>query len=521
MKSNGVHPQPIASIRPNGPGTSFVWYGDCCSGIPGGSNEANFAAVNAVFQRLDTMPEVTFFVGDSIVGGEIPADAFRAQWRYWIDQEMAWYSGLGIPLYHVTSNHNTTNEVGEAVFREIHSDIPLNGPGVQQRLSYWIRQGDFLYVFINTNFSGRGGRGYVEHEWLDQALTEHADARHKLVIGHHPIFGVNGYDLYPLWRVDPADGKPFWEVLVRHGVFAYVCSHVLAFDVQVHAGVLQLCTGGAGTYGMGLGLMPEPCEYFHLVQGAIDATGLRYQVLDTSGKVREWLRWPEPALEAGDPVACDPASPPPAHGPDGAWIARFRLQGTAQSAAHDQTMLSGWDVHEGPETLWIGLEPAGRLTVQLVPEAGHGAQRWQGPALAAGELFDLEIGIHSGMGPGGVLCRTPGGPWSSLKSTTARGAQALAWPEAWALGHGQSGAADRPFQDADLRVASNVRSISLADVSATDVALKQNELLLHCTVSQEVLPHDAVNDPEDGFAPSLVMPRSRSNRIVRGGRAPQ
>lgn len=392
MQPNGVHRQPIAAIRPNGPGISFVWYGDCCSGIPGGANEANFAAVNAVFQRLDPMPDVTFFVGDSIVGGKIPADESRSQWRYWIDREMAWYVGLGIPLYHVTSNHNTTNVVGEAVFREIHTDIPLNGPGDQPGLSYWIRKDDFLYVFVNTNFSGRGGQGHIEHEWLDQVLTEQSDARSKLVIGHHPIFGVNRYDLYPLWRVDPADGQPFWEVLARHGVLAYVCSHILAFDVQVHDGVLQICTGGAGTYGMRLGLMPEPFEYFHLVQGALDASGLRYQVLDTDGQAREWFRWPEPALETLAPMSSDLAALPPAPDPDSAWIARFHIEGTAQPSENDQTMLSGWD---GPETLWIGLEPGNRLTVRLVPEAGHGAQRWQGPALPSGESFALDIGIDT------------------------------------------------------------------------------------------------------------------------------
>ena len=68
------------------------------------------------------------------------------------------------------------------------------------------------------------------------------------------------------------------------GVLAYVCSHILAFDVQVHQGVLQILTGGAGTHDMHLGLMPEEPEYFHLVQGAIDTDGLRYQVLDTTGR---------------------------------------------------------------------------------------------------------------------------------------------------------------------------------------------------------------------------------------------
>lgn len=454
MGSNGVPLQPTAALLPDGAGLSFVWYGDCCSGVPGEANEANFSAVNAIFQSLEVMPDVTFFVGDNILGGEIPEGEFQAQWRYWFDHEMAWFTNLGIriPLYHVTSNHNTTNEAGEGVFREVHSSIPRNGPEGQEGLSYWVRQDDFLFVFVNTNFSSLEGQGHVEHAWLDEVLAAQADARHKIVIGHHPVFGVNGYDLYPLWRVVPDEGQPFWDVLVRHGVLAYVCSHILAYDVQVHRGVLQVCTGGAGTYGMRLGLMPEPFEYFHLIQGAIDDDGIRYQVLDTGGQARESLRWPEPALEAAAHHPLDPAAPPPAPEPGHHWIARCHLTGRFQESDQEQTLVSGWDSHEGPETIWIGLLPGNRLAVHLVPRPGHGAQHWLGPVLPPHAPFQIEIGIHSGMGAGGVLWRTPGGPWSSLKSTVAYGVEELAWPDAWVVGHGQSGPGDRPFLDQDLCV---------------------------------------------------------------------
>ena len=53
----------------------------------------------------------------------------------------------------------------------------------------------------------------------------------------------------------------------RHGVLASICSHILAFDVQVHEGVLQLLTAGAGTAHR----MPEGIEYLHCVQVSLDA----------------------------------------------------------------------------------------------------------------------------------------------------------------------------------------------------------------------------------------------------------
>ena len=135
----------------------------------------------------------------------------------------------------------------------------------------------------------------MEATWLDRTLSEQADARYKLVLGHHPVHPVNGFSGPYQREVGPEDGRAFWQVLVRHQVLAYVCSHILAFDVQVHDGVLQILTAGAGTAHR----MPEGIEYLHAVQVVLDAGGLRYQVLDTAGQVREWLVW----LLALPPVA--------------------------------------------------------------------------------------------------------------------------------------------------------------------------------------------------------------------------
>jgi hypothetical protein len=462
----------IPAITPHGAGHRFVWYGDCCVVSPDHPNTANFAAVNAVFRRLDTMPDHVVFAGDNIMGMDADADEHRRQWRSWLDEAMAWFWPHGIPIYQTTSNHNTFNAVAEAVFRETFPDIPRNGPPGQEGLSYWVRRGDLLLVFVNTNFSGLGGSGHVEADWLDAVLTEQRDAAHKLVIGHHPMFAVNGYAQSPGWCVVPDEGRTFWAALVRHGVLAYLCSHILAFDVQVREGVLQVLTGGAGTYGMALGLMPEDPEYLHLVMGAIDAKGLRYQVLDTDGVAREWLRWPLPAPADTGWKPLDPAVPPAKPASAGrpnlegsAWLLRLRLRGTTGKPGGEQTLLAGWQSWEGPEALWFGLvgNPL-HVTAQLVPEAGRGAQVWAGPEVAANAPFDLEVAIHGGMGPGGVLCRVRDGPWSSLESSSARGAELMSWPEAWAVGHGQSGPADRPFHGTGLSLDWRIDEVTLASL---------------------------------------------------------
>ena len=278
----------IPALEPTGAGHQFVFYGDCCSGIPDGRFESTFARVNAVVSRLDPQPEFIWFLGDHIAGHPQDADSLSRQWRHWLDSEMAWLDTGRTQLYHTTSNHDTPNAASEQVWREIFQDLLTNGPPGQERLSYWVRRKDLLLVSVNTSFSGLGGNGHVEHDWLEGVIEEHGDARHKLVGGHYPVFPVNGYDEAPTWRVVPDEGREFWSVLARYGVIAYLCSHVIAFDAQERDGVLQICSGGAGTsYGPG-GFMGE-CEYHHAVQAVVDMDGFRLQTLDLEGRVRERL----------------------------------------------------------------------------------------------------------------------------------------------------------------------------------------------------------------------------------------
>lgn len=284
-------PQALPALLPRGRGHQFVVYGDCCSGIPGGAFEANFAAVNAALRRISPAPQFILFAGDHIYGLTDNAETFRSQWRYFFEHEMAWLDRKAVPLYSATSNHNTCNAVSETVWREVFPDLPRNGPPDQQGLSYWLRRGDLLLVAVNTSFSGLGGYGHVESAWLDEVLTQNADARHKLVMGHHPVWPVNGYGESPLWCIVPDQGHAMWRVLVSHRVTAYLCSHIIAFDAQAHDGVLQLTTGGAGTsYGPG-GFMNAPEEYHHFVQTALDDRGLRCQTIDPDGRVREQVEW--------------------------------------------------------------------------------------------------------------------------------------------------------------------------------------------------------------------------------------
>lgn len=441
---------PIPALMPNRPGHQFVLYGDSCSGIPGAPHESTFSSVNQILRRLDPKPEFILFPGDEIIGLTADPDALRAQWQYWLDHEMAWLDRRQTPLWHTTGNHTIYDEMSERIFREV-LQLPRNGPAGQEGLSYWVRRDDLLLVFVHTLSTGLGGEGHVETEWLEATLKAHSDARHKIVLGHHPVFSVNGYSGTYQREIGHEYTKPFWDILVDAGVLAYVCSHILVFDVQVHRGVLQLCTAGAGTAHR----MPEGVEYLHCVQAALDADGFRYQVLDTDGIVRERLRWPFKSAETSRHLSpgLNEADFGGLRGDD--YIVHLSISGCLADEAHApaQTLFSAF----GPKEIapvWLGLRgPRQTLTVILGRDPGRSPHYWFGPDLAPDHLFDIDIALHAGMGPGGMLYRTPTNRgWSSLKGASPTGLERTVWPGQWSVGHGQGGAMDRPFMGKDLSI---------------------------------------------------------------------
>ncbi|MEM7179216.1 MAG: hypothetical protein AAF503_16100 [Pseudomonadota bacterium] len=442
----------IQGLRPVGPGHQFAFYGDSCSGVPGALHARKLAQVNAVVQRLDPAPELIIFPGDEVIG-LVPDEAgLRAQWAHFFDVEMAWQRQAGIAMYHCTGNHTTYDRMSERVFAEVMAHLPRNGPPDQPGLSYFVREGDLLFVFVNTLWSGLGGEGHLELTWLDQTLTRHADAAWTFVVGHHPAFAVNGYAGTYQRTIGDEYVAPFWEILTRHRVLAYLCSHILAFDVQCHQGVLQITSAGAGTAHR----MPEGVEYLHCVQMAVDRQGLRYQVLDEDGGLRERLSWPPGEIETFVPLAAGQNAAPWRGGQGPGRAVQFKLSGSLASTPARQTILAALE-DDGRCPLWIGL--VGRdqqLTIVLQPETGRSPHQWLGPSLAGAETFDLEIVIEPDMGPGGFLWRDSGSTiWTGLHGQSAWGAGRLDWPDRLCVG-ARTGTAD------EMRFAGAALSVEIA-----------------------------------------------------------
>ncbi len=450
--------RPISALVPRGKGHQFLLYGDSCSGVPGAPHETTFAAVNAVVRRLVPAPEFILFPGDEIIGLTPDPDVLRAQWVHWLDVEMAWLDRTTIPMWHTTGNHTAYDEMSEGVFRDVLR-LPHNGPRGQEGLAYWVRRGDLLLVFVHTLWTGLGGEGHVETDWLNTTLRQHADARHKIVLGHHPVFPVNGFSGTYQREIGHEYANHFWNILVEADVLAYVCSHILAFDVQAHRGVLQICTAGAGTAHR----MPEGVEYLHCVQAALDEQGLRYQVLDIDGVVRERLAWPL-ALESSESWRPIAAGHGRAHftgpiDPDAFIELRIKGRTAIEPWSPAQTIFSAFsDGTLAP--LWLGLRgPRQTLTLIVSRIPGRSPLYWFGPDLAADSAFDVHVALHPAMGPGGILFSDHSDPrWSSFSAAAASGIEQVVWPEYWSVRHGQGGEIDRPFQGLALDVEWRMRS---------------------------------------------------------------
>jgi hypothetical protein len=201
-------PNAIPAIRFDTPDAhQFVVYGDSCSGIPGYVNEATTAAVNKVVSRFDPVPDLICFLGDEISGLTTDEAELRRQWNHWFTHEMAWLDRERIPLY-----HTTYDSLSESVYAEVMAHLPANGPADQRHLSYFVRRGNLLMVFINTMWTGLG-EGRVETTWLEEVLSAHADAEIRLVLGHHPVFPINGFSGAWQREIEPeaAGSGRFWS----------------------------------------------------------------------------------------------------------------------------------------------------------------------------------------------------------------------------------------------------------------------------------------------------------------------
>ena len=415
-------------------GHQFILYSDSTSGQKGLAHESNHRKVIDIIQKITPEPAFIAQPGDAVMHGED-----ESQWRHWWHIEMKWLKDKKYPLYQSTSNHHVYSKESEDLFKKHNPQIPQNGPEGFKGLAYWIRKENLLYVSTHQP-DRRRYQQYLRMDdtaWLDEVLAMNRDADYKFVAGHYPVYPVNGYLENPRWCFKPDERKGFWDTLVRHGVDAYLCSHIIAFDTQIHQGIPQICSGGAGTtYGY-RGMMPGTTEYYHATQIAVDKKGLRYQVLDVHDKMRESLSWPFSLGKNWRRVNSNQIAWAPAMDHQGNLnlIRAIKLNAlrlppeppanTLYSYQKTITLLSSDE-----NRFWLGIDLLpGRLHVNLKLD-GPGEVSWLGPPVtfsSAGET--IELAFHPALGPGGILWRwSEKHPWNSMETTSASGLERFSWP---------------------------------------------------------------------------------------------
>jgi hypothetical protein len=102
--------------------------------------------------------------------------------------------------------------------------------------------------------------------------------------------------------------------------------------------------------------------------------------------------------------------------------------------------------------IWIGLRgEAQRLTVIVQNSPGRSPHYWVGPTIEAGRPFSIRLMLHAGMGPGGIMFKLAADHgWSSMPAASPWGLERANSSDQWIIGHGEGGAADRPFKGTGL-----------------------------------------------------------------------
>ena len=135
-------------------------------------------------------------------------------------------------------------------FRE-YLKMPDNGPEHRKGTAFWWRHKGVLFVAVDVFEEAPGRQGGITAQvtdkqltWLEQVLESHADADHRIVMGHTPVLGpVRAWSSSRL-MLEGGRESDLWQAMVRHDVDLYLCGEVHAITCIERDGILQIAHGG-------------------------------------------------------------------------------------------------------------------------------------------------------------------------------------------------------------------------------------------------------------------------------------
>jgi len=167
--------------------------------------------------------------------------------------------GEDYPWYPVLGNHDPESPSSMEYLREYSTTLPNvvnRGPKGCEETTFSFDYGDAHFVVLNQYFDGVrdwGLKGEVVSElleWLEADLTA-TTKKHIFVFGHEPLMPMPDMDNGRIrHQGDSLDENPenafaLHQLLVKHGVDAYVCGHTHNTSYAKINGLWQLDAGHA------------------------------------------------------------------------------------------------------------------------------------------------------------------------------------------------------------------------------------------------------------------------------------
>lgn len=258
--------------------------GDSCSGRPDAPHERNLAKLSAVILQQNRPADALLYLGDHIAGYADSEARVSAEWDHFLGREFRDLHDRYPRNVHIPGNHDAYDPMSAAICAR-RMPFPADARR-REGLNFVTNVGDAEIVCISTCDLANRGMAAIDFDWLEESLKQPASAPLRLVAGHFPIHPVNGYDEAPTWVFPKAMAERIWRLFAETNVLAYLCSHIIAFDFQIHDDIVQLCSGGGGTiFGPG-GAMGDG-EYRHYVSCEVTPERFWFETTDEDGMKRE------------------------------------------------------------------------------------------------------------------------------------------------------------------------------------------------------------------------------------------
>lgn len=201
-------------------------------------------------------PDLVLAAGDLTAGQRpsLPDEQVRAMWAAFDSTVARPLREAGIPFGFTLGNHDASAHPAHRRDRALaleHWRAPGRHPGVafvdstHFPLYYSFRQGDLFVLVWDASFAGTV-RELPMMSWVQRQLASEParTARHRLVLGHLPLYAVAEGRNRPGEVLQEPDSLR--RILERHGVDTYVSGHHHAYYPGRRGGLELLHTGALG-----------------------------------------------------------------------------------------------------------------------------------------------------------------------------------------------------------------------------------------------------------------------------------